>query len=108
MSWYHKLPIKILFLIFFKGAGRPLGSKRAQGCPLVAEGCDALLKMPSRSTNLRISSGPLWGGGGVTKGGVRGYFPPDARPLLRALLFLAAIVVNNSGGCCWPSGLPLG
>jgi uncharacterized membrane protein (UPF0136 family) len=31
-------------------AGHPLGSKRAQGCPLVAEGHGALLKMPSRST----------------------------------------------------------
>jgi hypothetical protein len=30
--------------------GSPLGSKRAQGCPLGAEVCGALLKMPSRST----------------------------------------------------------
>jgi hypothetical protein len=39
---------KIFF--FFKGAGCPLGSKRVEGHPLVAEGCGALLKMPSRST----------------------------------------------------------
>jgi hypothetical protein len=37
-SWHHKLPP------FFYGAGRPLGSKRAQGRPA------ALLKMPIRST----------------------------------------------------------
>jgi hypothetical protein len=39
-------------LIFLKGAGRPLGSKRAQGCHLVSEGRGALLKMPSRSTRV--------------------------------------------------------
>jgi hypothetical protein len=35
-----------------KMAGHPLGSKRAQGHPLVVEGHGALLKMPSRSTTL--------------------------------------------------------
>jgi hypothetical protein len=32
------------------GEVKYLGSKRAQGRPLVAEGCGALLKMPIRST----------------------------------------------------------
>jgi hypothetical protein len=37
---------------FLKGQGTTLGSKRAQGRPLVAEGHGALLKMPSRSTTV--------------------------------------------------------
>jgi hypothetical protein len=40
-SWYHYQ---------FLGAGHPLGSKRAQGRPLVVAGHGTLLKMPSRST----------------------------------------------------------
>jgi hypothetical protein len=46
MVWYHKLPIHFLI----KGAVHPLGSKWAQGCPLVVAGCSALQKIPSRST----------------------------------------------------------
>jgi hypothetical protein len=45
-SWYHKLPIKNFFV---KGR-RTLGSKWAQGRPLVVAGRGALLKMLSRST----------------------------------------------------------
>jgi hypothetical protein len=48
---YHNL---LYHKIVFKGAGRSLGSKRTQGCPLVAAGHDALLKMPSRSTIVRF------------------------------------------------------
>jgi hypothetical protein len=36
---------------FFLRAGHPLGSKRAQGHPLVSEGRGSLLKMPSKSTS---------------------------------------------------------
>jgi hypothetical protein len=56
-SWYHKLHVPIKKLktnICLKGRAPP-GSKRAQGCPLVAERCGALLKMPIRSTTLSIN-----------------------------------------------------
>jgi hypothetical protein len=44
-SWYHKVP-KQNYFIFFTGQG----AEKAQGCPLVAEGCGALLRISSRST----------------------------------------------------------
>jgi hypothetical protein len=41
---------------FFRGRA-PLGSKRAQWCPLVAVGCGTLLEMPSRSANFMENYG---------------------------------------------------
>jgi hypothetical protein len=44
----------IFFSSFFLKGRAPLGSKWAQGRPLVSEGCGALLKMPRRNTNISI------------------------------------------------------